>query len=231
MLETYKNIKRLRLEHGLTQEELAKLAGYADKTAISKIENGRIDLTTKQIKKFADIFGVSPSDIMGDDGLTHAPYVIEIPSKVTNAVRAINRRTMSEAGLSYSKVIPVYSRVAAGIPLEASGEIVDAEEIPVALARTGDYFGLRVQGDSMEPKISNGDTVIVRKQEDAESGELVVVLVNGHDATLKKLKKLQNGIMLISSNPAYDPIIYTAEDVKTLPVQIVGKVVELRAKL
>ena len=48
---------------------------------------------------------------------------------------------------------------------------------------------------------------------------------------MKKLKKLQNGIMLISSNPAYDPIIYTAEDVKTLPVQIVGKVVELRAKL
>ena len=201
----------------------------AAKTAISKIENGRIDLTTRQIKKFADVFGVSPSDIMGNDGI--APQTIEIPHGVVDAMRNIREKTMSEAGLTYSAIIPVYSRVAAGIPLEASGEIVDAEEIPIALARTGDFFGLRVKGDSMEPKVSDGDTVIVRKQDDAESGELVVVMVNSSDATLKRLKKLRNGIMLISSNPAYDPIIYTADEVKTLPVRIVGKAVELRAKL
>lgn len=231
MLETYKNIKKLRLERGWTQTELAQRTGYADKGTISRIENGKVDLTTKQVRIFADAFGVTPSDIMGDDGITHAPGVFVVSQEVTKGMRKTIDNAMSEAGLAYSKIIPVYSRVAAGIPLEASGEIVDAEEIPIALARAGDYFGLRVQGDSMEPKISSGDTVIVRKQEDAESGELVVVLVNGNDATLKKLKKLQNGIMLISSNPAYDPIIYTAEDIKRFPVQIVGKVVELRAKL
>ena len=126
--------------------------------------------------------------------------------------------------------LPVYARVAAGIPLEASGEVVDYEEIPEAMARTGDYFGLRVVGGSMEPKISDGDTVIVRKQPDAESGEIVVVMVNGSDACVKRLKKFPGGIMLVSTNPAYEPITYTAEEIERLPVRIIGKVVELRAK-
>jgi transcriptional regulator with XRE-family HTH domain len=104
MLETYKNIKRLRLERGWTQGDLAKLTGYADKTAISKIENGRIDLTTRQIKKFADVFGVSPSDIMGNDGI--APQTIEIPHGVVDAMRNIREKAMSEAGLTYSAIIP-----------------------------------------------------------------------------------------------------------------------------
>lgn len=230
MSETHKNIKRLRLERGWTQTELAQRVGYADKTMISRIENGKIDLTTRQVRKFAEAFEVAPSEVMGDEGTRHVTTFV-MSHDVTKGVKKTIDNAMKEAGLAYSKIIPVYSRVAAGIPLEASGEIVDAEEIPIALARTGDFFGLKVQGDSMEPKISDGDTVIVRKQDDAESGEVVVVMVNGHDATLKKLKKLPNGIMLISSNPAFDPIIYTEEDVKTLPVQIVGKAVELRAKL
>ena len=131
---------------------------------------------------------------------------------------------------SEARSLPVYARVAAGIPLEASGEVVDYEEIPEAMARTGDYFGLRVVGDSMEPKISDGDTVIVRKQDDAESGEVVVVMVNGSDACVKRLKKFPGGIMLVSTNPAYEPITYTAEEIERLPVRIIGKVVELRAK-
>ena len=131
---------------------------------------------------------------------------------------------------SEANTLPVYARVAAGVPLEASGEVVDFEEIPEAMARTGDFFGLRVVGDSMEPKISDGDTVIVRKQEDAENGEIVVVLVNGSDACIKRLKKFAGGIMLLSTNPAYEPITYTAEETDSLPVRIVGKVVELRAK-
>lgn len=231
MLETYKNIKKLRLERGWTQGELAKRTGYADKSVISRIENGKVDLTTRQVRIFAEAFGVTASELMGDDGVSHKTTVFTISQDVAKAMQRIRDNAMAEAGIAYSRVIPVYSRVAAGIPLEASGEIVDAEEIPVALAKTGEYFGLKVQGNSMEPKVSDGDTVIVRKQNDAENGDLVVVMVNGSDATLKRLKKLANGIMLISSNPAFDPIVYTADEVKTLPVQIVGKVVELRAKL
>jgi repressor LexA len=126
--------------------------------------------------------------------------------------------------------IPLMERVAAGQPIEASGEVIDFEEIPLALAKTGDFFSLKVVGNSMEPKISDGDTLIVQKRDSAENGDLVIVMVNGDDACVKRLRKLKDGIMLISSNPAYDPIIYTAQEVESLPVRIVGKVYELRSR-
>ena len=82
----------------------------------------------------------------------------------------------------------------------------------------------------MEPKISDGDIVIVRQQEDAESGDLVIALVNGEDATCKRLRKHDNGISLISTNPKYEPMFFTDKEVQEKPVKIIGKVVELRAK-
>ena len=94
-----------------------------------------------------------------------------------------------------------------------------------------EYFGLQIKGDSMEPKISSGDIVIVRKQPDVESGEVAVVLVNGDDATVKKVKKSAAGITLIANNPAYDPLFYSNEDIEKLPVVILGRVVELRARI
>lgn len=127
-------------------------------------------------------------------------------------------------------VIPVLGRVAAGIPLTADEYIIDTEEIPQAMASDGEYFGLQVKGDSMEPKISNGDVVIARKQSDADSGDLVIALINGDDAVVKRLKKYSGGIALISSNPAYDPIYFSNEEIESRPVEIIGKVKELRAK-
>lgn len=82
----------------------------------------------------------------------------------------------------------------------------------------------------MEPKMSEGDIVIVRQQDDAESGEIVIVTVNGTDATCKRLRKYRDGIELISNNPSYEPIFFTNEEIETKPVKIIGRVVELRAK-
>jgi repressor LexA len=82
----------------------------------------------------------------------------------------------------------------------------------------------------MEPKISDGDIVIVRKQDDAESNEIVIALVNGNEGVCKRLKKYSDSIALISSNPEYAPLIFTREEVESKPVRIIGKVVELRAK-
>lgn len=127
-------------------------------------------------------------------------------------------------------VIPVLGRVAAGIPLTAAEYIIDTEEISQAMAADGEYFGLQVHGDSMEPKISNGDVVIVRKQSDADDGDLVIALVNGDDAVVKRLKKYKDGIALISSNPTYDPMYFSNKEIEFLPVEIIGKVKELRAK-
>lgn len=135
-----------------------------------------------------------------------------------------------DANSSKSVKIPVLGTVVAGIPLEAIEEILDYEEISVQMARNGEYFALKVKGDSMEPKISAGDVVIVRKQSDVDSGEIAIVLVNGDEATIKKVTKFEGGINLIPNNPAYEVMTYTNEQIESLPVRVIGKVVELRAK-
>ena len=126
--------------------------------------------------------------------------------------------------------IPVYGNVAAGIPMEAITDIEDYEEIDEETARKGEYAALRIHGESMEPRMCDGDVVIVRLQEEIESGETAIVIVNGQDATCKKIKKTPEGIMLIPINPSFDPIFYTNKQIAELPVRIFGKVVELRGK-
>lgn len=129
--------------------------------------------------------------------------------------------------------IPVLGSISAGIPLEAITEIDSSEweEIPAQMADIADYFALKITGQSMEPRISEGDVVIVRVQNDIESGEVGVVIVNECDATVKKVVKQENGIMLVAYNQSvYPPKFYDNKEIEELPVEIVGKVVELRAK-
>lgn len=127
--------------------------------------------------------------------------------------------------------IPVLGYVAAGIPIDAIEYIIDYEEIPQEMARTGEFFALKIKGNSMEPRICNGDVVIVKKQPDVNNGEIAIVLVNGDEATCKKIKKNELGINLIPLNTAgYDVMFYTNEQIIELPVIILGKVVELRGK-
>lgn len=204
MEKLYLNIKRLREERGLSQEALARLTGYTDRSSITKIEKGQVDLQQSKIELFAKALGTTSRALAGWDE--------EIPA----------------AGKGV--VINVLGRVAAGLPIEAVEDIIDTEEIPEEMAKNGDYFGLQIHGDSMEPKISNGDIVIVRRQDDAESGEIVIVTVNGTDATCKRLRKYRDGIELISNNPTYAPLFFSNEDIENKPVRIIGRVVELRAK-
>ena len=124
--------------------------------------------------------------------------------------------------------IPVLGTVPAGVPIEAIEEILDYEEITPELARTGEFFGLKVRGDSMAPVIMENDVLIVKKQDDANTGDVCVVMVNGDDATVKKLKKNNNGIALIPNNPAYEPMYYSNKEINSLPVHIIGKVIESR---
>jgi repressor LexA len=128
--------------------------------------------------------------------------------------------------------IPVVGRVRAGIPIETAEEIIGWEEITQKLAAEGEYFALRVNGDSMAPRILDGDIVIVKKQKCCDDGDIAIVLVNGSDATVKQVRKSEQGITLIGFNPTvYAPHFYTAQDVEALPVEIIGKVVELRGKM
>lgn len=204
LIKLYANIKRLREEQGLSQDALAKLTGYTDRSSITKIEKGLVDLQQSKIELFAKALGTSVKDLIGWE----------------------DESDTKRKGI----VINVLGRVAAGIPLEAIEDIIDTEEISEEMAKTGEFFGLQINGDSMEPKFSKGDVVIVRKQDDAESGDIVIAMVNGDDATCKRLKKYQEGIALISTNPAYDPMYFSNKEIEEKPVRIIGKVVELRAK-
>ena len=127
-------------------------------------------------------------------------------------------------------MIPVLGVVCAGLPMDAVENIIDYEEISEEMARQGEFFALQIKGDSMEPRIKEGDVVIVRKQPTVENGEIAIVLVNGDEATVKRVQRFDGGINLIPSNSAYNVLTYTNAQIESLPVQILGKVVELRAK-
>lgn len=132
---------------------------------------------------------------------------------------------------STSSEVLVYGTIPAGIPMEMIEDIIDTEEISVEMLK-GDkeYFGLKIKGDSMYPEYLDGDTIILQKVDDCESGEDCVVMINGNDGTFKRVFKNENGIILQPINPQYQPMIYTNHDIKKLPVRIIGRVVELRRK-
>lgn len=198
-----KRIKEKRESIGMTQEELASKLGYRNKSSIAKIETGANDIVQSKVIEFANVLNTTVSYLMGWE----------------------ESSTMKK-GIS----INVLGRVAAGIPIEAVADIIDTEEITEEMAHTGEFFGLQIHGDSMEPKISEGDIVIVRQQDDAETGDIVIATVNGDEATCKRLRKYRDGIELISNNPSYEPMFFSNEDIVSKPVKIIGRVVELRAK-
>lgn len=202
-------LKSLRCSQNLTQDELAKKLKISRST-IGMYEKGAREPDFETLESIADFFNVDIDYLLGRTIKT--TYIPQ------------------EASHKKGVTIPVLGRVAAGIPIEAVEEVIDTEEITEEMAKTGEFFGLKIQGDSMEPKISNGDVVIVRQQDDAESGDIVIVTVNGSDATCKRLKKYHDGIALISTNTNYDPIFFSNDEIEAKPVRIIGRVVELRAK-
>ena len=126
-----------------------------------------------------------------------------------------------------SEVIPnrinFYERVAAG---DSKNNVIDTymELIRILPRNPEEYFAVRVSGDSMLPTISDGDTVLVRRQNDVENGEIAVVNINGDDATIKRVYKSEQGITLVADNPSvYPPHFYSNEEIESLPVIIQGK--------
>lgn len=195
------NLRQARLAKGLTQRQVAAHIGINQNT-YSYWETGRSRVDTAALPQLAALFGVSVDYLLGHSGE-------ESPKGVK---------------------IPVLGRVAAGIPIEAVEDILDYEEISPQMAAQGEFFALQVKGRSMEPRMQEGDIIICKKQADVETGDVAVVLVNGDDATVKKIKKTAAGLYLIPTNPAFDPLYFTYDEVISRPVSIIGKVVELRAK-
>lgn len=201
-------LKELRKQRGISQTQFAKQFGVAQNT-VSNWENENRVIDSETAAEIANFFDVTVDYLLGRDSSLTEPLASSVPG---------------------SKWIPVLGTVPAGVPIEAIEDILDYEEITPKMAAQGEFFALKIKGHSMEPKISEGDVIIVKKQDDCDSGDIAVVMVNGDEATVKRIKKEPGGIMLIPSNPAFEPMFFTNDQVENLPVRIIGKVVELRAK-
>lgn len=188
-----------------TQFDLAEYMGVSQATVSNWCKGVKLPRMDK-IDRICDFFRVTRSELMED-------------------------RSSIDNSSSPSIRIKVLGSVPAGVPLDAIEDIVDWEDIPREWTVGGkEFFALKVKGDSMYPKYIEGDTIIVRKEDDCESGDDCVVYVNGYDATLKKVVKKQDCIILQPLNTAYDPKVYDYTD-QLNPIKIAGVVVEIRRKV
>ncbi len=229
-------IKKLRQSLGLTLEEIANFVGVG-KSTVAKWESGKIaNMKRDKIASLSKILKVSPTYLMGwekeiEEGLAAAKYTLDLANKngVIDVTDALLYGKVVPISLSNSVKIKVYGSAPAGIPLEAIEDIAEEIDIPAEWVKDGSqYIGLQVKGDSMYPKYIEGDIVIVKLQPDCESGQDCVLYVNGYDATLKRVRKTNYGIMLQPLNPNYEPKEYDYSDSS---VKILGVVVELRRKV
>lgn len=208
-MSEYDLIKKRREQLGMSYSDLSQKTGFST-SVLYRYENGDTKkIPIDRIKIIAKALNLDPYSLYDFDQATDE-LEKSVNSKITK--------------------IPVLGTVRAGIPMEAVENIIDYEEISEDMARQGEFFALQIKGDSMEPRICEGDVVIVRKQSDIDNGDTAIVLVNGEEATIKKIQKFDGGINLVPGNPSYDVQTYTNEQIEALPVQILGKVVELRGK-
>lgn len=202
-----KIIKR-RIELGMSQDELAKKVGYKDRSSIARIESGERDIRQSSVMKFAEALNTTPA------------WLMDISDSSTP-----KQKTESNAQLlppEYIRMIPCFESASAGFGTDAQNRII--ELIPIYIVNeqeAAETICITVRGDSMHPKIEDGDIVQVHKQDIAETGDIVVIL-DGDEAFVKRFIHGKNGVILESFNPAYPPMKFTKEESNRL--RIVGVV-------
>lgn len=216
-------IKAKRLELGMTMKELAEKVGVSEGT-VSRWESGEIEnMRRNVIVSLAKALKLTPAVLMG--------WNDSEPSSITYTLPPSHGEDSVMVPVPGGYRIPVLGRVVAGVPIHAVTDISGFEEIPEHMGRSGEFFALEIKGRSMEPTLHEGDVVIVRQQPEVENGEIAIVLINGDEATVKEVKESPEGITLIGHNVAiYTPHFYNRKEIESLPIQILGKVVELRRK-
>lgn len=208
-LKTAMNIR------GIKASELSEKA-HIPKSAISQYLSGLYEAKQKTIFKLATALNISEAWLMGLD----VPMEKNFDDNIQGKEKETN-----------SAIVFVYGTIPAGIPMECIENILDTEEISADMLKGGkQYFGLRVKGNSMEPEYLDGDTLILEKADDCESGDDAIIMVNGNDGTFKRVFKNENGIILQPLNPEYSPVVYSNEQIENLPVRIIGIVEEIRRK-
>lgn len=207
--------KAMNLRH-MKQVDLVEKT-QIDKSLISNYLKGKYKAKQDNLYLLAKVLDVNEAWLMGYD-----VDINRIPDNLRNS-----EITLKEL---YKDTVPLLGTVKAGYNYLVSENILDY--IPVTFKKEDDnYYALKIKGNSMEPILSEGDTVIVHKQDFFESGKFCIVLINGEEATVKKVYKLEDGIELIALNPAYPSKKYTKKDMDKIPVKVIGVVKQLIKKL
>lgn len=201
-------IKSLRKSKGLTQEELGNMIGVK-KAAVQKWESGMVqNLKRNTIKQLSDIFEVSPASFIDNDDPIESNATILPQEKI--------------------RMIPVYESVSAGFGSYADNYIL--EYIPLFISsdeEAKNTMCIKVQGNSMYPKIEDGDSIQVLKQDWCESGQVAVILIDGEDSVVKKIEYDKNSITLLSFNPEYAPRVFKGAERDRLKILgIVRKIIK-----
>jgi repressor LexA len=219
-------IRQLRQNKGLTQQKLAEMLNTTNAT-ISNYETGASTPDYETLQKIADIFNVTTDYLLGRTD--------EITVKENKTTHSIDKEKLKDAledilndiiPVKNIVKVPILGTIRAGDPIYAEENIegytiVDEEDV-----KGSKCFFLRVKGDSMiNARIMDGDLVFVREQPDVENGEIAVVIVNGDEATIKRVYKLPDAIILQPENSKYKPIVIPKKDVERGEVRIIGKVI------
>lgn len=198
-----KNLKKYMAIAGENQVELAAAIGVTKTTTNGYVLGTKVPRMDK-IQKIAEHYGISISDLLDED---------------------------RNIGTANAVMIPVLGKVSAGIPIEAVEEVLCYEEISRSMANAGEFFGLKVNGNSMYPLLYSGETIIIRKQDTANDGDIVVALLDNEEATVKRLKIITGGVILEAENSDYNSIFISEKQIANGKLKIIGKAVESRKKL
>ncbi len=221
-------IKSYRDNHKLSQRAFAKRtsrsASYIN--TLEKIYNPKTgkpySVTTDVAIEIANAMNMSIDDLLR---MISPDQEFNISEATDDTLKKIGAIPLTSSRMVK---IPVLGVVKAGYDYLAEENYIGSIEIESKLAESGEMFALKVHGDSMSPVFVEDDIVIIRKQDDFESGDIVVAIVNGNEATIKKGKKTENSILLQPLNTNYEPLIFTKEEMKSIPVIIVGVVKQLK---
>lgn len=204
-------LKQAREEKNISLEEAGNKVGV-NKSTILRWENGQTEkFKIPTLETLADYYGVNSSWLIGRD----------VP-KYSNNIKLdrLNNPVIE---------IPILGTVKAGYDYLAQENWIGSVDVEKTLVGNGkDFFALKVHGDSMSPVLIENDIVIIKKQDNFENGDIIVALINGDEATIKKGKKNENSILLQPLNPSYEPLIFTKEEMKSIPVDIIGVVKQLK---
>lgn len=201
-------LKNIRESLDYSTYDVNKLCDISQ-SYLSLMENGKRKPSAIILKKLAPIYNLDYLDLYEKAGYID---LIENESK------------------KHISTVPILGTVKAGYDWLAEENVIDYITLKENIPNIKEYYALRVTGDSMLPLLSQGDLVIVHDQDDVESGQTAVILINGEEATVKKVIKTSDGIELHAMNPYYPIKKFTFEDMKSIPVKIIGRVKEAKIK-